>query len=144
MKVSRRLAGKGPQDGQIGMCRPSSKDVGLGKAVAVVLVVAVAAAIAKPALHVAETVLQVVLITAAVAAGVAAMAAVAVFVIRVHRRQSHALQALPVARAVAARQPAPAIPAAQRLAIEPPQQSAAEALGLEEPDEAERDLIRRP
>lgn len=106
------------------------------RAAIVVVVAAVVVVVARLVLRAAEAALEVLLITAAAAAGLAAMAAVAYFVIRVHRIQSRALQALPVSLALAARKPAPAIPASQQLAIEAPRQSADEAPGLDELDEA--------
>jgi hypothetical protein len=113
------------------------------KAVTIVVAAAVVVAVARPVMHAAETVLEVLLITLAAVAVLAVTAVATFFVIRVHRRQSHTLQGLPVARARAARQSAPATPAPQRLAVDPPQESAAKALGPEEQDEAERDLIPR-
>jgi hypothetical protein len=123
------------------MCRPARSDSNLGAALTVVAVAVVAAAIARPVLHAAETALQIALIAAATAAGVAALAAVAFIVIRLHRRQARALTALPSSRALAAGQPAAAIPAPRLLAIEAPRQNAADALGLQQ---REPDLVRRP
>jgi hypothetical protein len=126
------------------MCRPARSDVNLTSAMTVVAVAAVVVAVARPVLHAAVTVLQVLLVTAAVAAGLAAMAAVAFFVMRVHRSQARALATLPVSRALAARQPAAAMPAPQPLAIEAPRQSAADVLGLnklDEDDKIARDLV---
>lgn len=125
------------------MCRPSRSDVDLTKAVTVVAVAAIVVAVARPVLHAAVTVLEVLLVTAAAAAGLAAMAAVAFFVIRVHRSQARALAILPVSQARAARQPAAAVPAPRRLAIEAPRQSAADVLGLNELDEDELDEVAR-
>ena len=113
----------------------------LGAAVAVVAVAAVAEVIVRPVLHAAVTVLEVALITAAVAAGVAALAAVAFIVIRVHRRQARTLTGLSSSRALAAGQPAAAIPAPRLLAIEAPRPSATDALGLEEREPV---LVRWP
>ncbi len=125
------------------MRRLARSDVDARKIGIIAVVAAVVVAVARPVLHAADTALEVALITAAAAAGVAATAVAAVFVIRAHRHQSHTLQALPMARARAARQPAPAIPAPQRLAFGAPSPSAAEELGPEDLDEAEGDLIRR-
>ncbi len=114
------------------MCRASRSEAKLGTAVTVVTVTAVAMAVGRPVLYATETVLGVALIAAAAVAGVAVLAAAAFIVIRLHRSQAHALRALPVSRALAARRPAPAIPAQRRLAIEAPRPSAVDALGLGE------------
>lgn len=113
----------------------------LGAAVTVVAVAAVAEVIVRPVLHAAVTALEVALITAAVAAGVAASAAVAVIVIRVHRRRARALTRLSLSTALAAGQPAAAIPAPRLLAIEAPRPSATDAIRLED---SEPVLVRWP
>jgi hypothetical protein len=75
------------------MCRPSccpgDNGSGLGAALAVLVGILVISAVARPIIHAAEILLQVILITLAVLAGLAILTAVTVLVIR-YRRGSRA------------------------------------------------------
>jgi hypothetical protein len=72
------------------MCRPSccpgDNGSGLGAAIAVLVGILVISAVARPIIHAAEILLQVILITLAVLAGLAILTAVTVLVIRYRRR----------------------------------------------------------
>ena len=80
------------------MCRPSccpgDSGSGLGAAIAVLVGIVVISAVARPIIHAAEILLQVILITLAVLAGLAILTAVTVLVIR-YRRRSRAAAIAP-------------------------------------------------